>query len=185
MKQELVRFGIAMEPNLLEQIDALAQGRGCTRSELLRDLARAEVVRAEVQSEVPAIAAVTLVYNHHVRELSERLTTLQHDLGDCVVSTMHVHLDHEHCLEMIAMRGPSGALSAAAEKMRATRGVTHGGIELVAESALSMSASHRHKARGALDHAQDPPHVHRHARSPKAPTARKKAAAPRQKRARP
>lgn len=155
MKQELVRFGVAIEPELLADLDALAKARGCTRSELLRDLARNEVARSATRKRVPAVAAVTLVYNHHVRQLSERLTDIQHELGEQVRSTMHVHLDHENCLEVIVLRGPSDQLRAASERMLGTRGVTHGGIELVAESALAASRSHRHDHTHEHDH-----HVH-------------------------
>jgi CopG family nickel-responsive transcriptional regulator len=159
MKSELVRFGIAMEPGLLEQLDQLAEARGCTRSELLRDLARAEVSRANARERVPAVAAVTLVYNHHVRELSERLTSIQHDLGDQVRSTMHVHLDHDNCLEVIVLRGRSDELRAAAERMLGTRGVSHGGVELVTESALAPAHGQRHQ------HGHGHPHDHSHART--------------------
>jgi len=141
MKPELVRFGVAIEPRLLEQIDYLAEQRGCNRSELLRDLARAEVARSLVQKRVPAVAAVTLVYDHHVRELTERLTNIQHELEDRVRSSMHVHLDHDHCLEVIIMRGRSDELKAAADKLLGTRGVTHGGVEIIAESAMAKGGS--------------------------------------------
>jgi CopG family nickel-responsive transcriptional regulator len=134
--QELVRFGVAMEGKLIEQLDALAEKRGSTRSELLRDMARAEVVRGLVQDKVPAVAAVTIVYDHHVRELTERLTGIQHELAEQVRSTMHVHLDHDHCLEVIVMRGRSDLLKAASDRLLGTRGVTHGGVEIIAESAL-------------------------------------------------
>jgi CopG family nickel-responsive transcriptional regulator len=158
MAQDLVRFGIAMEPKLLEQLDELAADRGCTRSELLRDLARAEVVSAAVQKRVPAIASITLVYNHHVRELSERLTSIQHELGESVRSSMHVHLDHENCLEVIIMRGRSDILKAAADRMLGTRGVTQGGIEIVPDSALALSRTHRH----ARPESGDAEHSHAH-----------------------
>ncbi|MFT3926826.1 MAG: nickel-responsive transcriptional regulator NikR [Myxococcales bacterium] len=164
MGEGLTRFGLAIEPELLEQLDALAEARGCTRSELLRDLARAEVARASSQKRVPAVAAVTLVYNHHVRELSERLTSIQHDLGDKVRSAMHVHLDHDNCMEVIVLRGPSDELKHAADRMLGTRGVTHGGIEMVDESALASSRSHRH-AHG--EHAHAHTHGHAHAASPR------------------
>lgn len=133
-----------MEPELLEQLDALASSRGCTRSELLRDLARSELSQVASQERVPAVAAVTLVYNHHVRMLSEHLTEIQHSLGEAVRSTMHVHLDHDNCMEVIVLRGRSDKLQQAAARMLATRGVTHGGVEMVAESALAESRSHRH-----------------------------------------
>lgn len=170
MTRELVRFGVAMEPELLEQLDLLATARSCTRSELLRDLARNELARAALQKRVPAVAAVTLVYNHHVRLLSERLTEIQHELGEQVRSTMHVHLDHDNCIEVVVLRGRADKLASAATRMLAIRGVTHGGVELVAESALAASRSHRH-AEGKDEPGPAPrvhlhdgrPHVHLHA----------------------
>jgi CopG family nickel-responsive transcriptional regulator len=131
MKTELVRFGVAMERSLLDHFDVLVKGRGVTRSEVLRDLARAEVVRAQTKRAVPAVASLTLVYDHHVRDLTERLNDIQHELGDRVRSTMHVHLDHHYCLEVIIMRGRSDELQRIAENLLATRGVKHGGIQIV------------------------------------------------------
>ncbi|MEO8902327.1 MAG: nickel-responsive transcriptional regulator NikR [Polyangiaceae bacterium] len=162
-KDSLVRFGVAMESGLIEQLDALAAVRGCNRSELLRDLTRAEVRRTALDDKVPAFAAVTLVYNHHVRELSERLTMLQHDLGEAVRSSMHVHLDHEHCLEVIVMRGRSDELKAVTGRMIGTRGVIQGGAEYVAEDTLSRSNTGRrmHQHDGHEPHSH--PHSHAHA----------------------
>jgi CopG family nickel-responsive transcriptional regulator len=155
VKEGLVRFGVAMESSLVEQLDQMAEARGCNRSELLRDLTRAEASRAVLTEHVQAFASVTLVYNHHVRELSERLTSLQHDVGDQVCSTMHVHLDHEHCMEVIVMRGRSDELKATTDRMLGTRGVLHGGAEYVAESMLTPNASsHGH------NHGKSTPHVH-------------------------
>ncbi len=129
---ELSRFGVAMETTLLGQFDQLVRERGGTRSELIRDLARAEIVRSLSRKRVEAFASVTIVYNHHVRELSERITEMQHELGEQVRSAMHVHLDHDRCLEVIVMRGRADRLQAAAEKLFATRGVLQGSIEVVA-----------------------------------------------------
>ncbi len=129
---DLSRFGVAMETSLLGQLDQLVRDRGSTRSELLRDLARAEIVRSLSSKRVDAFASVTIVYNHHVRELSERITGMQHELGDQVRSTMHVHLDHDRCLEVIVMRGRADKLQASAERLFATRGVIQGSIEVVA-----------------------------------------------------
>jgi CopG family nickel-responsive transcriptional regulator len=156
-KQDLVRFGVAMEPALLAQIDHLAEQRGSNRSELLRDLARAEVVESLVQKRVPAVASITMVYNHHVRELTERLNAIQHELEDQVRSTMHVHLDHDHCLEVIVMRGRSDQLKAAADRLLGTRGVTHGGVEIIAVAALGE----RGEGRAVHDHG-DGEHDHAH-----------------------
>jgi CopG family nickel-responsive transcriptional regulator len=148
MKDELVRFGVAMEQSLLEELDALVEARGVTRSEVLRDLVRAEVVRSQVSRGVPAVGTLTLVYDHHVRELTEKLTEFQHKLGEKVRSTLHVHLDEDRCLEVIVLRGRSDELQRLSERLLATRGVTHGGLEIVADH------GHGH---GRHDH----PHEHR------------------------
>jgi CopG family nickel-responsive transcriptional regulator len=179
MKDSLVRFGVAMESSLIEQLDALAHERGCNRSELLRDLTRAEVSRTALDDRVPAFAAVTLVYNHHVRELSERLTSLQHDLGERVRSTMHVHLDREHCLEVIVMRGRSDELKEVTGRMIGTRGVIQGGAEYVAESTLSLTGTGRrvHQHDGHEPHSHPHPHSHAHAPAPTRPSAKRTAKA--------
>ncbi len=148
MKDPLVRFGVAIERSLLRDLDAEARKRRCTRSELLRDLARAEVGRAKAATGVEAVATLTLVYDHHVRDLSEKLTELQHGLGEDVRAAMHVHLSHDLCLEVVVMRGRSDRLAELADQILAIRGVKHGGIEIVPIDAV-----------GAGDHG----HVHQHA----------------------
>ncbi|HVH43780.1 MAG TPA: nickel-responsive transcriptional regulator NikR [Labilithrix sp.] len=186
MKDSLVRFGVAMEGSLLEEFDALVEDRGGSRSELLRDLVRAEVTRARVSAGATAVAALTLVYDHHVRDLTERLTDFQHALGDKVNSALHVHLDHDHCLEVIVMRGPSDELKRAGEKLLATRGVKHGGMELIAISppappkpARGSRGSHDHEhAHGGHSHAHAHDHDHHHdqprSQASKSPARRRK-----------
>jgi CopG family nickel-responsive transcriptional regulator len=183
VKDSLIRFGVAMESSLVEQLDAMAAARGCNRSELLRDLTRAEASRVSLTERVPAFAAVTLVYNHHVRELSERLTSLQHAAGDQVRSTMHVHLDHDHCMEVIVMRGRSDQLKATTERMLGTRGVIAGGAEYVAEQMLALTGATNHGRSAAADddhealrkvtrsgpHAHDHAGEHEHEHEPAAP----------------
>jgi CopG family nickel-responsive transcriptional regulator len=134
MKPKLVRFGVAIDAPLLSELDALVSERGGTRSELFRDLARAEIGRAKVPRGVDAVGALTLVYDHHVRDLPEKLTELQHELGEEVRATLHVHLSHDLCLEVIVVRGKSNELQAIANRMLAMRGVKHGGIEIVADA---------------------------------------------------
>ncbi len=131
MSGPLVRFGVAIEAPLLEQLDALVAARGGSRSELLRDLTRAEVARNKVAAGVYSAATLTIVYDHHVRDLSEKLTELQHELGDSVRATLHVHLTHDLCLEVIVMHGMSNELQEVANRILATRGVTHGGVEII------------------------------------------------------
>jgi CopG family transcriptional regulator, nickel-responsive regulator len=131
MKDPLVRFGVAIEGSLLREFDALVRERECTRSELFRDLARAEVGRANLPKAVDAIGTLTLVYDHHVRDLSERLNELQHQLGDQVRAALHVHISHDLCLEVIVIRGRSDRLQGLADRILALRGVKQGGIEIV------------------------------------------------------
>ncbi len=133
MGSELVRFGVAMDAELLARFDERVSAKGyTTRSEALRDLVRAELVQAHLQGDGMVAATLTLVYDHHVRELTERLTEMQHELGQAVVSTLHVHLDHDHCLEVIVMRGPAGRIQQAADQLLATKGVGHGRLVMTA-----------------------------------------------------
>jgi CopG family nickel-responsive transcriptional regulator len=145
MKAPLVRFGVAIEAPLLAELDAVVRARGCTRSEMFRDLARAEVGRAKLPKGVDAIATLTIVYDHHVRDLSERLNEIQHALGELVRSTMHVHLSHDYCLEVLVMRGKSNELQEIADRILATRGVKHGGIEIVT-GVFGAAHPHEHAA---------------------------------------
>lgn len=141
MPADLIRFGVAMDADLLARFDEHVERRGyATRSEALRDLVRAELASAHVAKGGAVAATLTVVYDHHVRELTERLTEMQHDLGEHVISTLHVHLDHDHCLEVIVLRGPAPLIQAAADRILATKGVEHGKLVLTA----LPSATHRH-----------------------------------------
>ena len=140
----LVRFGVAVEASLLRDLDALATQRGCTRSELLRDMGRAEVGRAKVAAAVPAVGALTIVYDHHVRDLSEKLTELQHELGDDVRAALHVHLSHDLCLEVVVLRGRSDRQTAIADRILALRGGKQGGIELIPDHGRVHGHAHAH-----------------------------------------
>ena len=144
MKDPLVRFGVAIEGSLLKDIDALTQERGCTRSELFRDLSRAAVGRAKVAKGVPAVGALTLVYDHHVRDLGNKLTALQHELGDGVRAALHVHLTHDLCLEVIIMQGQSDKLQGVADRILAMRGVKQGGTEMIAGPPAPHAHDHGH-----------------------------------------
>lgn len=145
---ELVRFGVAMERDLLEDLDRVVTARGSTRSEVLRDLVRAEVGREKSRTSADAVASLTIVYDHHVRDLTEKLTELQHEMGAAVRSSMHVHLSDDYCMEVIVMHGHADELRTAADRILATRGVKRGGLELITD------IPH--------DHAHEHPHAHGH-----------------------
>lgn len=155
---ELTRFGIAMEKSLLAELDELAELRGANRSEIIRDLVRAEVARMKTQEGVPAVGTLIFVYDHHVRDLTERLTMLQHDMGERVLCNLHVHLDHHHCLEIVVLRGDSQELRVEGDRLLATRGVVHGALHVVPENL----EGHGHHDR------------HHHEDDPKKPKARAK-----------
>jgi CopG family nickel-responsive transcriptional regulator len=169
MGAELVRFGVAMDGELLARFDELIARRGyATRSEALRDLVRGDLAAAQVEGGGPAAATLTIIYNHHVRELTEKLTAMQHDLGECVVSTLHVHLDHDHCLEVVVLRGPADRLRKAGERLIATKGVEHGRLVITALPAGDHGAHphrHPHEPSGRdHDHPHAPPAPRRRAR---------------------
>jgi CopG family nickel-responsive transcriptional regulator len=157
-RDRLVRFGVALEGELLRELDGVVAARGGTRSELFRDLARATVSRAKHGKGVDAIATLTIVYDHHVRDLSERLTDLQHELGDQVRATLHVHINHDLCLEVIVIRGKSDRLQSIADRILALRGVKQGGIEIVA-GIEGLDRGHDHRVHG--EHGHDE-HGHHH-----------------------
>ena len=147
MSGELVRFGVAMDSELLARFDELIARRGyATRSEALRDLVRADLASAHVEGGGPAAATLTLVYDHHVRELTEKLTAMQHELGESVVSVLHVHLDHDHCLEVIVLKGSSERIRGAADRLIATKGVEHGRLVLTALPSAEHGLHHAERA---------------------------------------
>jgi CopG family nickel-responsive transcriptional regulator len=129
---ELSRIGVAIDSDLLEKFDEHIARRGYTnRSEAFRDLIRDELV--DVASESPeshVIGSVTLVYDHHVRMLSDRLTDLQHDSYHNIVSTLHVHLDHDNCLEVLVVRGKAADVRRIADALISTKGVKHGRLTI-------------------------------------------------------
>jgi CopG family nickel-responsive transcriptional regulator len=157
MSSELSRFGVAMDRLLLKQFDDVVRERQSTRSAVLCDLARAEVVRSSVKRPVEAVGTLTIIYDHHVRDLTERLTEMQHELGDKVHSTMHVHLDHDRCLEVIVLRGRADVLRDAADRLIATRGVLHGTLELFTD---------QRDGRASHTHGPERPHPHSHSHAP-------------------
>ncbi len=125
---DLSRIGVAIDSELLDKFDALIAERGYTnRSEAFRDLIRDELVHKAWESpESNVVGTVTLVYDHHVRQLNDRLIDLQHDHHRSILSTLHVHLDHDNCLEVLVVRGKAGTVRKIADALISTKGVKHG-----------------------------------------------------------
>jgi CopG family transcriptional regulator, nickel-responsive regulator len=128
---ELARTGVSLEEDLLNEFDRLIAKRGYkNRSEAFRDLIREALLSETVDSNKPVVGTLTLVYDHHVPNLSEKLTETQHSVGAMVLAATHVHLDHHYCLEVIIMKGKSRELQEIADRMLALRGVELGKLVL-------------------------------------------------------
>jgi CopG family nickel-responsive transcriptional regulator len=137
---ELSRVSISLENNLLEDFDRHIAGKGYqTRSEAIRDLIRDCLIRQQgKQAKSEQVAVVTMVYDHHARELAAKLIDKQHHHHDLVVSTLHVHLGKHHCLEVTVLRGPGHDVTHLGEELLATKGVLHGDITFTSsEDALN------------------------------------------------
>lgn len=128
----LSRIGVAIDTSLLGKFDKLIGQRGYTnRSEAFRDLIRDELVEQTWESpESQVVGTVTLVYDHHVRLLNEKLTSIQHDFHHAILSTLHVHLDHDNCLEVLVVRGRSAEVRKVADALISTKGVKHGRLTI-------------------------------------------------------
>jgi len=126
--EELVRFGVSIRAKLLKQFDELMGQKGyVNRSEAIRDLIRKLLVEHEwEQGDRETLATLTIVYNHHVRELAERLDHFQHDHFQHVISTMHVHLDEDNCLEVMVLRGKPATIRSLSDHILGVKGVNHG-----------------------------------------------------------
>lgn len=125
---DLTRFGISIEEKLLGQFDELIASKGyVNRSEAIRDLIRAALIEKEwADDDQQTVATVTLVFDHHTRDLSDKLTEHQHSHYEEIVSTLHVHLDHNHCLEVVVIKGLASRVKRIADELIGTKGVKHG-----------------------------------------------------------
>ncbi len=125
---EAVRFGVSMSKELLAQFDSLIRELGLpNRSEAIRHLIRERLVLQEWKvSSAETIGTVTIVYDHEVRELTERLTELQHKYHKQIISTMHIHLDQHNCLEILAIRGKGTEVRKIADRLLGTKGIKLG-----------------------------------------------------------
>lgn len=145
------RFTISLDESLARQFDELIAARGYShRSEAVRDLIRG-ALESDRRRDPPSghcVANLSYIYNHHERELAERLTGLQHDHHDLTVAAMHSHLDHENCLESVILRGLTVEVRQFADALMAERGVRHGQLNVIA---LEEEHHHAHGEHG-TDH---------------------------------
>ena len=152
------RVTISLEDKLLVEFDDYIKRKGYeNRSEAIRDLLRQrlEADRLAEDRAEQAVGCLSYVYNHHQRELARRLSSSQHAHHDLVLSTLHVHLDHENCLEIAVLQGNTGAVRSFAEATIAETGVRHGNLHLVPPELVSDHHQH-----GAHDHSHEHMHAH-------------------------
>ena len=124
---ESIRFGVSINPQLLEKFDPLIQAKGYqNRSEAIRDLIRNFLVEKEWEKDEEIIGTVTIVYDHHTRELPDTVTDFQHHHYKSILSSLHVHLDPDNCLEVIVLRGRAGEIKRFADRLIGTKGIKHG-----------------------------------------------------------
>jgi CopG family nickel-responsive transcriptional regulator len=150
MMSPLSRTGVSLDEDLLREFDRLITKRGYqNRSEAIRDLIREALLTETIDSNKPVVGTLTLVYDHHVPNLSEKLTATQHSAGATVLAATHVHLDHHYCLEVIIMKGRSKEIQGIADRMLALRGVelgklvlTNSGKELKTDNHSQHSHAH-------------------------------------------
>ncbi|MFA5062948.1 MAG: nickel-responsive transcriptional regulator NikR [Candidatus Omnitrophota bacterium] len=133
---QLVRFGVSLEKDLLFRFDTFLKEKKYTnRSEAIRDLIREDLVKKQWQEDKEIAGTITMIYNHHKRELVNKLTDIQHGFGGIIISTQHIHLDHHNCLEIIAVKGRPKAAQELADTLKAVKWVKH--------ATLSMSSTGR------------------------------------------
>ena len=153
------RITISLDEDLAREFDCLAEIRGYqNRSEAIRDLLRreVEVARQRAAEAGDCVANLSYVFNHHERDLAERLTALQHHHHDLTVATMHAHLDHDHCLESVILKGPTATVRRFADAIVAERGVRHGQVNVVSVSVDERRHSHGYRP---LGHARSHTHL--------------------------
>jgi CopG family transcriptional regulator, nickel-responsive regulator len=148
------RITMSLDEDLAQAFDSLIRDRGYTsRSEAMRDLLRRETEahRQTRYAKAWCVGSLSYVYDHHLRDLSKRLTAAQHEHHDLVIATTHVHLDHENCLETVILRGPTSAVRKFANALQAERGVRHGQLNLI-----SVEPGETHHGPGAHRHHGQP-----------------------------
>jgi CopG family nickel-responsive transcriptional regulator len=123
---DLTRFSVSLDEDLVRRFDAKIKADRCpTRSKAVGDLIRASLVQTEWRAGDQVAGAIVLVYDHHKRDILKRLTDLQHDCHDSIISTQHIHLDHDNCLEIVAVRGKPAVIDAIVKRLKSVKGMKH------------------------------------------------------------
>src|SRR5271157_5893741 len=137
---------VSINTDLLNRFDSFISDQGYeNRSEAFRDLIRDRLVSSVViAANAFVVGTVTLIYDHHTRLLPEKLTDIQHEHHELIISTLHAHLDHESCLEVVILRGTSKDVQKLADRLISTKGVQHGRLVMSSPETISRRFSHHH-----------------------------------------
>ena len=128
---KIIRFGVSLEEALLHNFDSLIKKRKYTnRSEAIRDLIRQELLKKDLEEDREVAGAITFIYDHHQRDLLNKIIDVQHDHQYIIQSSQHIHLDHHNCLEIVAVKGNSGKVKKLADTLKALKGVKHGSLSV-------------------------------------------------------
>jgi len=126
MKEKLRRFGVSIPLSLLLKFDEYLRNKNYkNRSEAIRDLIRAEFVKESFETNKEVAGIISIVYNHHKRELVDKIIDVQHGYQDIIVASQHIHLDSDNCLEVIITRGKPQRIKDLSSKLQSTKGVKH------------------------------------------------------------
>jgi CopG family nickel-responsive transcriptional regulator len=134
--ENITRFGVSIEPDLLKKFDKIIKKKGYTnRSEAIRDIIRKNLITEKTQDpDVEALGTLTMIYNHHTGNLTNRLLDLQHEHSKEILSTTHIHIDHHNCLEVLVLKGKTGDIQKLADNIKSLKGIKHGELVITKKS---------------------------------------------------
>jgi CopG family nickel-responsive transcriptional regulator len=136
MVEKIMRFGVSIEPELLTIFDKIIRKEGyLNRSEAIRDLIRKNLIMEKNKDpDAKAIGTLTMIYDHHSGNLTNKLLEIQHDHHSSILSTTHIHVDHNNCLEVLVLKGKSGNIQKLADNIKALKGIKHGELVITKSS---------------------------------------------------
>jgi CopG family nickel-responsive transcriptional regulator len=134
--EKITRFGVSIEPDLLKKFDKIIKMEGYTnRSEAIRDLVRKNLIKEENKNpNAESIGTLTMIYDHHTGNLTNKLLDLQHDHTKEILSTIHIHIDHNNCLEVLVLKGKTGKIQKFADNIKSLKGIKHGELVMTKSS---------------------------------------------------
>jgi len=130
--EKINRFGVSIEPDLLKKFDIQIKKEGYSnRSEAIRDLIRKDLIKEKQKDpKEESIGTLTMIYDHHTSNLTNKLLDIQHDHNTEILTTTHVHIDHHNCLEVIVLKGKTGNIQHLADTIKSIKGIKHGELVL-------------------------------------------------------